>query len=189
MNPTAVAYHFAKLMRDGLGFDLNDPNLIGTPDRIAKMYCNEWFKGVNSEFDDFKSFPNTEKYQQIICFDNIHFSSICSHHFLPFSGYAWLLYIPKDTLVGASKPSRLIDHYSSRPQLQENLTHQILNRFVEKIKPLGAMVFMRALHECMRCRGAKQTNNAGMITDAIDGCFFEPEMENKCLKLIELSLK
>ena len=91
MNQTVVEEHFRKLMIEGLGFDLTDPNLIDTPKRIAKMYCNEWFNGVDTEFNDFKSFPNTENYEQILCFDNIHFSSICSHHFLPFTGYAWLL--------------------------------------------------------------------------------------------------
>lgn len=188
MNPIAIEYHFRMLMTQGLGFDLKDPNLIDTPKRIAKMYCDEWFKGTTSEFSDFKSFPNTEQYQQIICFDNIHFSSVCSHHFLPFTGLAWLLYLPADTLIGASKSARLIAHYSSRPQLQENLTHQILNRFAAKIKPQGVMVVLRALHECMRCRGAKQTNGAGMITSALHGCFFEPAVKSEGLELIKLSL-
>jgi GTP cyclohydrolase I len=188
MNPEVVEKYFRKLLVEGLGFDITDPNLIDTPKRIAKMYCNEWFKGTTSEFSDFKSFPNTEQYQQIICFDRIHFSSVCSHHFLPFTGLAWVLYLPDKTLVGASKPARLIAHYSSRPQLQENLTHQILNRFVAKIKPQGVMVVMRALHECMRCRGTKQTNGAGMITSALQGCFFEPAVKTEGLELIKLSL-
>jgi GTP cyclohydrolase I len=188
MNPKLVEYYFERLMTEGLGFDLDDPNLSGTPERIAKMYCTEWFKGTTSEFSDFKSFPNTEGYKQIICFDKIHFSSVCSHHFLPFTGYAWLLYIPKEKLVGMSKPSRLIAHYSSRPQLQENLTHQVLNQFAEAIQPEGTMVVMRALHECIMCRGAKQTNGAGMITDALHGCFSAPDVKAEGLELIKLSL-
>ena len=188
MNQEKVAYFFKRLLVEGLGFKLSDPNLTDTPERVAKMYCQEWFKGTSSEFSDFKSFPNTESYKQIICFDKIHFSSVCSHHFLPFTGYAWVLYIPKSLLVGASKPSRLVEHYSSRPQLQENLTHQVLNRFAEVIKPAGAMVVMRALHECMMCRGAKQTNGAGMITDALNGCFREPDVKAEGLELIKLSL-
>ena len=188
MHPDRVAYHFRKLLEEGLGFDLRDPNLSGTPARLAKMYCFEWFRGVGREFEDFKSFPNSENYTQILTFDKIHFSSVCSHHFLPFSGLAWLLYIPKDTLVGASKPARLIEHYASRPQLQENLTHQVLNRFTEVIKPEGAMVVMRAEHHCMVCRGVKQTNEAGMITDALHGCFKQPDVKAEGLELIKLSL-
>lgn len=188
MSPNRVAHHFRKLLEEGLGLDMSDPNLIDTPARIAKMYCFEWFKGMDTEFDDFKAFPNSEGYEQIIAFDKIHFSSICSHHFLPFTGYAWLMYIPKDTLVGASKPSRLVEHYASRPQLQENLTHQILNRFAEKIQPEGAMVVIRALHGCMTCRGVRQTNGAGMITDALYGCFKQPDVKAEGLELIKLSL-
>jgi len=188
MNQALVAHFLKKLLSEGLGFDLTDPNLSETPQRIAKMYCKEWFKGVNSDFKDYKSFPNTEEYKQIICFDKIHFSSVCSHHFLPFTGYAWVLYIPNELLVGASKPSRLVSHYASRPQLQENLTHQVLNRFAKNIKPKGAMVVMRALHECMMCRGAMQTNGAGMITDALFGCFFEPDVKAEGLELIKISL-
>ena len=188
MNQEKVAYFFKRLMVEGLGFKLSDPNLTDTPERVAKMYCQEWFKGTSSEFDDFKSFPNTENYKQIVCFDKIHFSSVCSHHFLPFTGYAWVLYIPKTLLVGMSKPSRLVEHYSSRPQLQENLTHQVLNRFAEVIQPAGTMVVMRALHECVMCRGAKQTNGAGMITDALHGCFSEPDVKAEGLELIKLSL-
>jgi GTP cyclohydrolase I len=188
MNQEQIEKLFRLIIESGLGFDPKDPNLIDTPKRIAKMYCQEWFRNVNSEFDDFKSFPNSENYRQIVCFDKIQFSSICSHHFLPFTGFAWLLYIPQNRLIGASKSSRLIEHYSARPQLQENLTHQILNRFVEGVVPQGAMVVMRAIHECMRCRGAKQTNGSGMITDALYGCFKEPDVKAEGLELIKLSL-
>ncbi len=175
-------------MSEGLGFDLSDPNLLDTPKRVAKMYCSEWFKSVGSEFTDFKSFPNEEKYTQIIMYDRIHFTSFCSHHFLPFTGLAWLGYIPENTLVGASKPTRLIQHYASRPQLQENLTHQVLNAFVNAIKPEGAIVVMRAIHSCMTCRGVGQTNGAGMITDALHGSFFKPEVKSEALELVKLSL-
>lgn len=188
MEEHKVAYFLTKMIEEGLGLDLSDPNLMNTPQRVAKMYCREWFKSVDNEFTDFKSFPNDEGYTQIIMYDRIHFTSICSHHFLPFTGLAWLAYIPRDTLIGASKPSRLIEHYASRPQLQENLTHQVLNCFTENIKPEGAMVIMRAVHSCMSCRGVKQTGGAGMITDALYGTFFTPEVKLEALELIKLSL-
>jgi len=188
MNQALAEYYISRMMKEGLGLDLSDPNLIDTPKRIAKMYCTEWFSGTFTEFDDFKSFPNSEKYKQIICFDRIHFTSYCSHHFLPFTGLAWLMYIPKKKLIGTSKPSRLIEHYSSRPQLQENLTHQVLNRFAEKIRPHGAMVVMRAEHECMACRGVRQTNGSAMITDALFGCFEQADVKMEGLELIKISL-
>ena len=188
MDQSKVEHYFKLLMTEGLGFDLSDPNLSDTPSRVAKMYCREWFKSVGSEFTDFKSFPNDEGYQQIIMSDRIQFSSICSHHFLPFTGLAWVAYIPKDILVGASKMSRLVEHYASRPQLQENLTHQVLNSFVNHIVPEGVMVVMRAIHTCMTCRGVRQTNGAGMQTSALHGSFFQLDVKSEALELIKLSL-
>jgi len=188
MDKKKVEHFFKSILEVGLGLDLTDPNLIDTPARIAKMYCDEWFSGVNSDFEDLKVFPNTEHYRQIICFDKIHFTSICSHHFLPFTGYSWLLYLPRKNLVGASKPARLIAHYSARPQLQENLTQQILDRFVKVVKPFGAMVVMQAKHECMACRGVRQTNDAGMTTSALYGYFFKTGVKSEALELIKLSL-
>jgi GTP cyclohydrolase I len=175
-------------MTEGLGFDLSDPNLSGTPARVAKMYCREWFKSVGLEFTDFKSFPNDGNYKQIIMSDRIHFTSICSHHFLPFTGLAWIAYIPNDFLIGASKMSRLVEHYASRPQLQEHLTDQILKTFVNGVNPEGVMVVMRAVHSCMTCRGAKQIGGAGMQTSALHGAFFGPEVKSEALELIKLSL-
>jgi GTP cyclohydrolase I len=178
-----------KLLVEGLGLDLNDPNLIDTPKRIAKMYCQELFHNVGEEFpeEDFRSFPNNEKYSQIVMVDNINFTSMCSHHFMPFSGKAWFLYIPDKTLVGVSKLPRLVEHYAARPQLQENLCHQIMNRFVEVVKPLGAMLVMRAIHGCMSCRGVRQYNNTGMVSSSIYGTFTHDATRAEGMSLIQLS--
>jgi GTP cyclohydrolase I len=179
------------MMVQGLGLDLSDPNLCQTPVRIAKMYCNEFFKGVGKEFEkeDLAVFPNSEGVDEIVMLDNIRFVSICAHHFLPFFGRAWFLYIPSSSLVGASKVARLIDHYSSRPQLQENLCHQIVTRFVELVQPLGAMLIMRAIHGCMTCRGVHQYDNAGMVSSAVWGSFKEDlRTRSEGLSLINLSV-
>jgi GTP cyclohydrolase I len=198
MNQALVEKYFGLLMSEGLGFDMEDPNLIDTPKRIAKMYCNELFNTVNKEFpeESFSKFPNSEKYNQITMMDNIHFSSVCSHHFLPFSGKAWFLYIPGDyiidvrsELVGASKPARLIAHYSARPQLQENLCHQVINRFVEVMQPRGAMLVMRAIHGCMANRGICQYNNSGMVSSAVYGSFEDGVTRAEGMALIHLSMK
>ena len=94
-----------------------------------------------------------------------------------------------DDLVGASKPARIIAHYAARPQLQENLCHQVMNRFVEVIKPRGAMLVMRAIHGCMSCRGVKQYDNSGMTSSAIHGVFEKPEVRAEAMSLIHLSTK
>ena len=153
------------------GLDLTDPNTKETPDRICRMY-DEVFCNVGEEFGEVKSFPNDGGYDQIIDFSFLHFSSTCSHHFLPFTGYAWLLYVPDEIVVGASKPARILEHYSKRPQLQETLAHDVLQCFVSAIRPLGAMVTIRAHHECMGCRGVKQYESS-MGTNALYGNFKE----------------
>jgi len=189
MNPLKIERYFSLLMSEGLGLDLTDPNLKDTPERVAKMYHNEFFSNMDKEFADFKTFPNTNGYDEIILSDNIHFVSMCSHHFLPFSGLAWVLYIPGDKLIGASKMARLVKHYASRPQLQENLCHEIINAFEAGLKPIGSMIVMRAMHGCMSCRGVNQYGRAGFTTSVIKGDFFKDSVKQEGLRLIELSLK
>lgn len=192
MDINAVEHYFAMLMQVGLGFDMNDPNLIDTPSRIARMYCEELFKNVDKEYpeEDFRKFPNTKKYNQVTMIDNIHFTSVCSHHFLPFVGKAWFLYIPNEyDLIGASKMPRIIEHYAARPQLQENLCHEVIERFVEVMQPKAAMLVMRAIHGCMACRGVNQYNNTGMTSSAIYGGFNDATTRSEAMSLIQLSLK
>ena len=207
MDETLVTMLMRKVLRDGLGLNLNDPNLEGTPERIAKMYCRELFSGLTEGPPKITMFPNTDDYDEIIMMDNIPFVSVCSHHFLPFQGLAWFLYIPneyrinlgatvEDTpvhegqLSGASKMARLINFYAARPQLQDRLTKQTLDHFVKEVKPLGAMLVMRAVHGCMSCRGVKTGNGTGMMTSKVHGSFKEfPSTKHEGLMLIDMSIK
>lgn len=173
MNQKLIEGCMKSIIREGLGLDLSDPNLSGTPRRVAKMWTKEFFQNINREFPakNFRMFPNEEGYDEIVLFDQISFVSVCSHHFLPFQGSAWFAYIPKDKLVGASKPARLVEWYAARPQLQERLAHQIVERFDTIVKPKGTLLVMRAVHGCMSCRGVKQGNKAGMTTSIVKGVF------------------
>ena len=154
-------------LSQGLGLDLTDPNLADTPQRIARMY-EELFAGVGVEFDGFTLFPNTKSYDELIISERIDFVSVCSHHLLPFHGQAYFGYIPNKYVVGLSKLARVVMHYAKRPQIQENLTHEIMECFIEKVNPLGAMLVLRAYHSCQSIRGAKQPN-AIMTTSAVHG--------------------
>lgn len=178
----AVSYSLETAL-EKMGLNLSDPNLKDTPTRMAKMYVTEFFKNVGKEFDDFKEFPNDHNYNEIIISGGIDFVSMCSHHFLPFSGKAFIAYLPDKTLIGLSKMARLLDHYAARPQLQENLCKQVLERFVEVIHPKAAMVIVYASHSCMACRGAKKEGSI-MITSAMD-C---PESEKLSFKSEVLNL-
>lgn len=183
-----VEKHFRLLMEEGLGLDLSNPNLVGTPERVARMY-QELFSGLDTEFEGVTSFPNDHNYDEIVLLDNIFFVSVCSHHFLPFYGKAWVAYIPSNKVMGASKASRVINHYSARPQLQENLSHEIVNFLERKLNPKALMVVMRAEHGCMKCRGVKQYDGAGMLTSAVKGSFKTDSIaKSEALDLIKLSV-
>ncbi len=187
VNPSSLETFIKLMLTEGLGLDLSDPNLSGTPQRIARMYLEEFFVGVGKEFDDFTVFPNTKKYSQLIISEEIDFVSVCSHHFLPFNGRAYFGYIPDEYVVGLSKLSRVVCHYAARPQLQENLTHEILECFVNAVKPKGAMLILRAFHQCQSLRGAKQAN-AMMTTSALYGVFETNEAtRQEMLSLIHFS--
>lgn len=168
-----------------MGLDLSDPNLIDTPKRIAKMWCNEFCKNVGVEFKDYSCFPNNKGYDQIIVSDTIEFVSMCSHHFLPFSGKAWIAYMPEKKLVGASKMTRVTQHYAARPQLQENLCHEILHNFVREVEPQACMIIMKAVHGCMACRGVNQPNQK-MVTSAVYGKAKELSFKEEVFSLIKL---
>ena len=189
MNEAIVRECLIRMLSEGLGLDLSDPNLKDTPDRIARTYCREFFAGLNPDnVPKITVFPNNDNYNEIIMLDNIPFVSMCSHHFLPFQGLAWFLYIPGDLLIGASKISRIITYFAARPQLQERLTPQIMNFFIRNIAPRGAMLVMRAIHNCMSCRGIKQGLDGGMTTSSVYGSFAENEnTRNEGLELIKLS--
>lgn len=188
MKTELVEQYFRELMENGLGFDLKDPNLTDTPKRIARMY-KELFKGEGIEFEGLTVFPNTEGYDEIVLLDNIHFVSMCSHHFLPFAGLAWVAYIPDKLVLGASKPARVISHYGARPQLQENLCEQVVDYLQKEVKPKGVMVVMRAVHGCMSHRGVNQYAGAGMMTSSLRGVFKEDKSaKDEALDLIKMSI-
>lgn len=190
MNFATIEKHIRSALSEGLGLDLTDPNLKDTPKRIAKMYKNEFFKGVGIEFEGLTTFPNDAGYDEIVLLDNIHFVSVCSHHFLPFYGQAWVAYIPDQEVIGASKPSRVISHYAARPQIQENLGKQVVDFLDKELKPKGVMLVMRAIHGCISNRGVNQYAGAGMVTSAVRGVFKEnPSTKAEALDLIKISLK
>jgi len=189
MNQAIVKDCLTRMLSEGLGLDLSDPNLTDTPDRIARMYCQEFFSGIDeANIPKITVFPNTEKYDQIILLDNIPFVSMCSHHFLTFRGVAHFMYIPAKHLIGASKANRIINYFAARPQLQEKLTQEIVNFFIKTVRPLGVMLIMKAEHSCMSCRGIKQQSGGGMTTSVVAGSFKDNlATRQEGLELIKLS--
>jgi len=187
MNQKLTEELLSRVLSEGLGLDLTDPNLKDTPRRIAKMYCQDIFSSLTEEPPELTSFPN-EGISEMILLDNIPYVSWCEHHFVAFSGRAFFAYLPNELIVGASKVARLINHLSKRPQIQERLTQNIIDHFCSRIEPLGAMLVMRGIHGCMSHRGVKTGDEAGMITSALHGVFKQPEVRAEGMALIHMAL-
>jgi GTP cyclohydrolase I len=150
-----IEKNFKEIM-ETLGLDLSDDSLFETPKRVAKMYVDEVFSGL-----DPKSFPkitvieNKMKYDEMVTELNITLNSNCEHHFIPIIGVAHVSYIPKNKVIGLSKLNRLVDYYSRRPQVQERLTEQVAKKLIELLETEDVAVVIDAMHTCVRTRGIK----------------------------------
>ena len=153
----------------------NDPNSSDTPRRAAKAYVNDLITGCYSHDPKITAFDNVDHYGGIIFQGGITVHSMCSHHHLPFVGFAHVAYIPKKNgkIIGLSKMNRIVEHYARRPQVQENLTEQIHRHLDETIGDnLGVAVMVEATHFCAKVRGVKH-NHGLMKTSKLSGVFLD----------------
>jgi GTP cyclohydrolase I len=178
----AIAGHFREIIAI-LGLDQEDPNLVETPERVAKMYL-ELFEGLAEGAEPKVTFfPNDERYSAMVIEKDIPFYSLCSHHFVPFYGHAHVAYIPNESIVGLSKMARIVEFYARRPQLQERLTEQIARYMAAKLDPQGVMVVVEARHLCVEMRGVKKPG-ALTVTSAIRGIFNTQTVREEFLDLL-----
>jgi GTP cyclohydrolase I len=179
----AIKYHFAKIM-ETLGLDLDDPSLQKTPERVAKMYVNDVFKGLDqSNSPKVSFFENTSGYKEMILVDNITVYSYCEHHFVPFFGKAAVAYKPKDRVIGLSKINRIVQFVASKPQIQERLTMEIGEKFKELLQTDDIAIYIEANHLCVASRGVKD-NNSTTSTTFFGGKFAKNKMKNRFLNSI-----
>jgi GTP cyclohydrolase I len=177
-----ISSHMRRILVE-LGLDSSDPNLVETPERVAKMYL-EMFSGLSEGAEPKVTFfPNDERYASMVMEKDIPFYSMCSHHFVPFYGHAHLAYIPNDKIVGLSKMPRILEFYARRPQLQERLTEQIAGFLEDKLSPQGVMVVIEARHLCVEMRGVKKPG-ALTVTSAIRGIFYNKSVREEFLDLL-----
>lgn len=152
-----------------LGLDLTDDSIKDTPKRVAKMYVNEIFMGLNPKNKPkITVFKNKYGYHTPLIELNIPFTSFCEHHFVPIQGKANIAYIPKDYVIGLSKIHRLVDFYARRPQVQERLTMQILQELTASLQTEDVGVVLRANHKCISCRGVEDLGSS-TVTSALTG--------------------
>jgi len=178
-----IAEHVRSILSE-LQLDLEDPNLVGTDLRVAKMYL-EMFHGLREGSEPkVTTFPNDEGYEHMVMEKKIPFYSMCSHHLVPFYGQAHIAYIPRDKIIGLSKFARILEFYAKRPQLQERLTEQVVSYLEETLNPLGAMVVIEARHLCVEMRGVKKPG-ALTVTSAIRGAFHQRPVREEFLDLLK----
>ncbi len=180
-----IAQHFGHIM-DILGLDRTDDSLSGTPKRVAKMYVQEIFSGLNpANFPDVKLFENKYQYNQMLVEKNILFYSNCEHHFVPIIGKAHVAYISGGKVIGLSKINRLVQHFAKRPQVQERLTMQITKALQEVLETQDVAVVIDATHLCVSSRGVKDVNSS-TVTANFCGQFENEATKNEFLKYIGL---
>lgn len=156
-----------------LGLDLRDDSLEETPHRLAKMYVDEIFSGL-----DYQTFPkitkikNQMKVSEMVLVDDITLTSTCEHHFVTIDGKVSVAYYPKDWVIGLSKINRVVQFFAQRPQVQERFTEQILTAFQTILETEDVAVYVKATHFCVKCRGVKDTNSS-TITSAFGGVFLQ----------------
>lgn len=167
-----------------LGLDLNDDSLSGTPHRVAKMYVNEIFSGLNpANKPDIKLFDNKYQYNQMLVEKNITFFSNCEHHFVPIMGKAHVAYISGGKVIGLSKLNRIVDYFARRPQVQERLTMQIADELKRVLETDDVAVVIDAVHLCVSSRGVKDSNSA-TVTSYYGGKFEEESVKQEFLRYI-----
>jgi GTP cyclohydrolase I len=164
----AITYHFAKIM-EALGLDLEDDSLKDTPSRVAKMYVEEVFSGLDAKaFPSISLFRNTYQYSEMLVEKDIQVYSCCEHHFVPFVGKAHVAYFPADKVIGLSKLNRIVKYFSRRPQ--ERLTMVIGNCLKEILETEDVAVIIEAKHYCVAARGVEDSNSV-TFTSHLGGKF------------------
>ena len=179
--------HFKSIML-ALGLDLTDDSLSDTPNRVAKMYVNEIFWGL-----DYDAFPkctvvdNKMKYNEMVVERNINVQSNCEHHFVVIDGLATVAYVPKDKVLGLSKINRIVEYFSKRPQIQERLTEQVFHAMQFILGTEDVAVVINARHFCVRSRGVEDTGSS-TVTSRLGGGFkTDPAARAEFMRMVSLS--
>ena len=172
-----------------LGMDLTDDSIKGTPNRVAKMFVEETFGGLNpNKKPKASSFANNYKYGEMLVEKNITLYSTCEHHLLPIIGKAHVAYISNGTVVGLSKMNRIVDYFAKRPQVQERLTMQIVQELQQVLGTEDVACVIDAKHLCVNSRGIRDIESS-TVTSEYGGKFKEDSTRGEFLDYIKLDTK
>jgi GTP cyclohydrolase I len=178
--------NFAEIMR-ALGLDLSDDSLIETPKRVAKMFVNEIFWGLDYEaFPKCTTVDNKMKYNEMVVERNVSVQSNCEHHFVVIDGLATVAYVPKDKVLGLSKINRIVEYFSKRPQIQERLTEQIFHTLQYILETEDVAVMIDAQHYCVKSRGVEDTGSSTVTVRLGGGFKSDPSARNEFLSIARM---
>jgi GTP cyclohydrolase I len=179
-----IESHFTEIMRV-MGLDLSDDSLVDTPKRVAKMYVNEIFWGLDYEaFPKCTTVDNKMKYDEMVIERNVNVQSNCEHHFVVIDGLATVGYIPKQKVLGLSKINRIVEYFSKRPQIQERLTEQIYYALQFILDTDNIAVVIDAQHYCVKSRGVEDVGSS-TVTSKLGGCFkTEPSVRAEFMNIV-----
>lgn len=160
-----IKHHFTEIMQI-LGLDLTDDSLKETPRRVAKMYVNEIFEGLETKnFPRITTIENKMQYDQMVCVQDIEVMSVCEHHFQTIDGFATVAYIPNHKVIGLSKLNRIVEYFARRPQVQERLTKQIADCLEYLLDTENVAVHINARHYCLVARGVQDSRSSTTTSD------------------------
>ncbi|NLU96004.1 GTP cyclohydrolase I FolE [Chitinophaga sp. Ak27] len=180
-----IRYHFREIML-ALGLDLEDDSLKDTPGRVAKMFVNETFLGLNPVNEPSVTlFENKFKYNEIVLEKDIPLYSYCEHHFVPIIGKVHIAYISKGMVIGLSKLNRITEYFAKRPQVQERLTIQIAEYLKQVMAMEDVAVIIKAEHLCVASRGVNHTGCA-TVTQSLHGQFLKKERSSELYSLLAI---
>jgi len=181
-----IEAHFQGIMR-ALGLDLKDDSLMDTPKRVAKMYVNEIFWGL-----DYDAFPkcttvaNKMKYDEMVVERNVNVQSNCEHHFVIIDGLATVAYVPKAKVLGLSKINRIVEYFAKRPQIQERLTEQVFHALCYILETEDVAVMIDAQHYCVKSRGVEDTGSSTVTTKLGGGFKTDPAARAEFLSIARM---
>lgn len=178
--------HFNGIMK-ALGLDLEDDSLMDTPKRVAKMYVNEIFWGL-----DYDAFPkcttvaNKMNYDEMVVERNVNVQSNCEHHFVIIDGLATVAYVPNEKVLGLSKINRIVEYFSKRPQIQERLTEQVFHALCYILETDNVAVMIDAQHYCVKSRGVEDTGSSTVTTKLGGGFKTDPAARAEFLSIARM---
>jgi GTP cyclohydrolase I len=183
-----IEQHFREIMLT-LGLDLDDDSLQGTPRRVAKMYVQEIFSGLNpNNKPKVALFDNKYGYYEMLVEKDITFYSNCEHHFVPIVGKAHVAYISNGSVIGLSKLNRIVQYFAKRPQVQERLTMQIAQELCNILGTDDVAIVIDAHHLCVSSRGVQDVNSS-TVTAYFGGQFMKEARKTEFLSYLNLSSK